>query len=255
MQYQSPTNSANVTIGPTRPRPARTRPVATAAGRRSPGRSTLVRSGELLGASRELAGRRRCRCVMRALLAARARPRPTARRTRARSAGRASAGTRTGRRSRRRCGPGRALITSTRVDRNTASSIEWVMNSAAKPLRWNSRISSSFRRSRVISSRAPNGSSNRNTLGVEDERAGQRGAHLHAAGQLLRVLLLEPAAGRRARWPRRRGRARSACGMPSQLGEQLDVALHGAPLQQRGVLEHVAEAATGRPRPCRRSAG
>ena len=65
--------------------------------------------------------------------------------------------------------PGRELITSTRVDRNTASLIEWVMNSPAKPLRWNSAMTSSLRRSRVISSTALNGSSNRKTLRFEHQ--------------------------------------------------------------------------------------
>ena len=37
-------------------------------------------------------------------------------------------------------------------------------------------------------------------------------------------------------------RARSALRHALELGEQLDVAAHRAPLQQRGVLEHVAEA-------------
>ena len=61
--------------------------------------------------------------------------------------------------------PGRPLITTTRVDRNTASATEWVMNSAANCRSSNIRSSSSLSRSRVISSSAPNGSSNRNTSG------------------------------------------------------------------------------------------
>ena len=56
--------------------------------------------------------------------------------------------------------PGRGDITSTRVLMNTASEIEWVMNSPAKPSASNSRSVSSLRCSRVISSTAPNGSSN-----------------------------------------------------------------------------------------------
>lgn len=61
--------------------------------------------------------------------------------------------------------PGRADITSTRVDMKTASEIEWVMNRPAKPSDWKSRCVSSLRCSRVISSTAPNGSSKRNTGG------------------------------------------------------------------------------------------
>ena len=56
---------------------------------------------------------------------------------------------------------GRDDITSTRVLMNTASLIEWVMNSPAKPSSWKSCWVSSLRCSRVISSTAPNGSSNR----------------------------------------------------------------------------------------------
>ena len=62
--------------------------------------------------------------------------------------------------------PGRGDITSTRVLMNTASLIEWVMNSPAKPSAWNSSSVWSLRCSRVISSTAPNGSSNRNTGGL-----------------------------------------------------------------------------------------
>ena len=48
------------------------------------------------------------------------------------------------------------------------------MNSAPKPLLRNSVSSSSFKRSRVISSRAPNGSSNRNIVGsITSERASE----------------------------------------------------------------------------------
>ena len=44
--------------------------------------------------------------------------------------------------------------------RNTASEIEWVMNSPAKGWASNRRSVSSLSRSRVISSTEPNGSSN-----------------------------------------------------------------------------------------------
>ena len=97
------------------------------------------------------------------------------------------------------------------------------MNSAAKPLRWNRLSSSSLSRSRVISSSAPNGSSNRKTFGLHHQRAGQRAAHLHAARQLLRVLLLEavePDEGDVLGGATRSLRLVDAL----QLGEQLDVA-------------------------------
>ena len=61
--------------------------------------------------------------------------------------------------------PGRPLITSTRLDRYTASEIEWVMNIAANRLSWNRRCSSVCIFSRVISSSAPNGSSKRASCG------------------------------------------------------------------------------------------
>ena len=56
-------------------------------------------------------------------------------------------------------------MTRTRLARKHASWIEWVMNSPANCCDTNGLSSSSLRRSRVISSRAPNGSSNRNTGG------------------------------------------------------------------------------------------
>src|SRR5919109_216069 len=55
--------------------------------------------------------------------------------------------------------PGRALITTTRDDRKTASGIEWVTNTMVVPVASQMRSTSEFIRSRVISSRAPNGSS------------------------------------------------------------------------------------------------
>ena len=55
--------------------------------------------------------------------------------------------------------PGRALITTTRDDRNTASGIEWVTNTIVVPVCSQIRRTSPFIRSRVISSSAPNGSS------------------------------------------------------------------------------------------------
>ena len=48
--------------------------------------------------------------------------------------------------------------------------------------------------------------------------------------------------GRPARWPRAASASPLGLGHALQLGDQLDVALHGAPRQQRGVLEDVADA-------------
>ena len=55
--------------------------------------------------------------------------------------------------------PGRALMTTTRDDRKTASGIEWVTNTTVIPVCSQMRRTSWFIRSRVISSSAPNGSS------------------------------------------------------------------------------------------------
>ena len=55
--------------------------------------------------------------------------------------------------------PGRGLITTTRVERNTASEIECVTKTTVDASFCQIERSSRFRRSRVISSSAPNGSS------------------------------------------------------------------------------------------------
>src|SRR3990172_2631595 len=55
--------------------------------------------------------------------------------------------------------PGRADMTTTRVERKTASGIECVTKMTVVAVRSQMRSSSRFIRSRVISSRAPNGSS------------------------------------------------------------------------------------------------
>src|SRR5215472_151555 len=61
--------------------------------------------------------------------------------------------------------PGRADITITRSPRNTASGMEWVMNTMVFPDRCQMRSSSRFTNSRVMASRAPNGSSMRSRDG------------------------------------------------------------------------------------------
>ena len=55
--------------------------------------------------------------------------------------------------------PGRAAIITTRLDRNTASWMEWVTNSTVSRLARQSSSSSASSRPRVISSSAPKGSS------------------------------------------------------------------------------------------------
>ena len=66
--------------------------------------------------------------------------------------------------------PGRADMTTTRVERNTASEIECVTKTTVEPVSCQIRSSSLFNRSRVISSRAPNGSSISSRVG-ENESA------------------------------------------------------------------------------------
>ena len=91
-------------------------------------------------------------------------------------------------------------------------------------------------------------------VGLHHQRAGQRGAHLHPAGELLRVLVRRSRSGRRARGSRRPGAVISALGMPCELGEQLDVAAHRAPLQQRRRPGTRSRGSTGRRRRCPSSA-
>ena len=64
--------------------------------------------------------------------------------------------------------PGRADMTTTRVDRKTASGMLWVTNTMVVPVRRQMLISSAFIRSRVISSSAPNGSSISSSFGSND---------------------------------------------------------------------------------------
>ena len=77
-------------------------------------------------------------------------------------------------------------MTTTREDRNTASGIEWVTNTIVVPVCSQIRSTSSFIRSRVISSRAPNGSSMSRIRGSNDERPRDRDPLLHAARELVR---------------------------------------------------------------------
>ena len=66
--------------------------------------------------------------------------------------------------------PGRGDITTTRVERNTASAIECVTKTTVQPVSSQICSSSPLSRSRVISSSAPNGSSISSRAG-ENERA------------------------------------------------------------------------------------
>ena len=99
--------------------------------------------------------------------------------------------------------PGCAAITTTRVDRNTASWMLCVTNTTVNRCAAHNDSSSTSRRWRVNSSSAPNGSSISSRSGSGHERARDRYAHLHAARQLARQ------AGRRLRRDRR-ARARAS---------------------------------------------
>ena len=125
--------------------------------------------------------------------------------------------------------------------RNTASLIEWVMNSPAKPSAWNS---SQRLVVEVLAGDLVDGAERlveQEHRRLQRQRAGQRAAHPHAARQRLRVVVLEARSGRPCSIAAWASRPRSALVDAAQLGEQLDVLAHGAPRQQRGVLEHVAE--------------
>ena len=114
------------------------------------------------------------------------------------------------------------------------------MNRPANCCSTNSRSSSSFSRSRVISSSAPNGSSKRNSSGSSvSERAREVRIRMPPESCFGR-LFSKPVE------PDQLDRLRGApppllLGPAVQLGEQLDVALHAAPRQQRRVLEDVAD--------------
>ena len=130
-------------------------------------------------------------------------------------------------------------MTTTRDDRKTASGIEWVTKTIVVPVRSQIRSTSEFIRSRVISSSAPNGSSMSRIAGSNDEGPGDRDALLHAARQLVGVVLRELAeldeVEHLAR-PRRPFRGRPA----EDLERELDVVLDRPPLEQDGGLEHHA---------------
>ena len=143
--------------------------------------------------------------------------------------------------------PGRALMTTTRDDRKTASGIEWVTNTIVVPVRSQMRSTSEFIRSRVISSSAPNGSSIEQEGGFEGEGSGDRRALLHAARELARVV-----AGERVEVDEAQhllGPRLPLGGRPAQdLQRQLDVPGHVPPLEQdRGLEDHPVVAIEPRP--------
>ena len=134
--------------------------------------------------------------------------------------------------------PGRADITTTRVERKTASGIECVTNTTVLPAFSQIRRSSMFRRSRVISSSAPNGSSISSSARIERRaRARSRRAAACRPRAATDRARLEPGRARRARASRRRGRGGVARSQPSISSGSDDVARDGAPVVEHRVLE------------------
>ena len=99
---------------------------------------------------------------------------------------------RTAPRTRRRSGRGGPTSPALACDMNTASLIEWVMNRPAKPSRWNS---ASVCFVEVLAGDLVDGAERlveQEDRRAQRQRAGQRGAHLHAARERLGVVVLEP---------------------------------------------------------------
>ena len=127
-------------------------------------------------------------------------------------------------------------MTTTRVERNTASGIECVTNTTVLPAFSQIRSSSMFSRSRVISSSAPNGSSISSSAGSNDSaraietRCCMPPESCHGPARLEPVELdeLEHLVD-----------ARAAPGaVPAEhLERQRDVPRDGAPVVEHGVLE------------------
>ena len=140
--------------------------------------------------------------------------------------------------------PGRGDMTTMRVDRNTASGIEWVTNSTVLPVTSHRRSNCWFSMSRTISSSAPNGSSISRRSGSNDRaRAIEarccmppdncQGYFVAEAGQIDELEAL--------------GDARVALRLAEahDLERQRDVARDAAPRIERRRLEHVAIGAVG----------
>ena len=159
--------------------------------------------------------------------------------------------------------PGRGDMTTTRSDRKTASGIEWVTNSTVlRASRARSR-SPQMRKQlerHVVAGHGIEGAErlvHQQQGRVEQQGAAQRGALLHAARQLARQLVAEPAQPRHVE--ELLGAAAQGAGvLAGELGRQQHVLQDRAPFQQDGRLEHHADVGNGlasrrgrRPSPCR----
>ena len=80
---------------------------------------------------------------------------------------------------------------------------------------------------------------------IVGERARDRGALLHAAGELLGIVMRERRQARRARASRRRSRPRSAAGTPFSRSPNATLSRDGEPGKQRVGLEHHAAIGAG----------
>ncbi len=136
--------------------------------------------------------------------------------------------------------PGRGVITITWSDRNTASGTLWVMNSTVMRRSLQMRCRSSTSWSRVERVERAERLVHQELGRIVDQRPADRDALAHAAGQLVRILVLEagePDRGeQRARAPLG-GRALELL----RLRLQHDVAERGAPFEQHRALEHDAD--------------
>ena len=158
--------------------------------------------------------------------------------------------------------PGRGLITTTRVERNTASEIECVTKTTVDACCCQIASSSMFRRSRVISSSAPNGSSISSSAGSK------------ASARAIATRCCMPPESCHGWWsPKPCSSTRSSISstrcfrsgaVPAEhLERQRDVLRDRAPVEEHGVLEDDAVVVVGArlaapacrsPRPCPRSA-
>ena len=150
--------------------------------------------------------------------------------------------------------PGRGDITTTRSDRYTASGIECVTNTTAAP------VSAQMREQLGLHALAGHLVEGAERLVHEQQarafgqRPGDRDALLHAAGELVRVVLAKSASPTSVE---QLGHARPrALGLADavQLAAAADVAGHRAPRQQPGLLEGDAVVLVDGPgaRSCRR---
>ena len=118
------------------------------------------------------------------------------------------------------------------------------MNTAPKPAWAKIRSNSRLRYSRVISSRAPNGSSKKNRGGSRVRDLARETPHLHATRQGGGIMAVEPAQSHQFD-----GFFCSPASLapiePAQFAEEFHVLLNGSPGQEGRVLENVPQVPLG----------